>query len=909
MICMVRACYGRLTGVMPLTGLLPKTGAMGELPDMTGEAEGRWSPPPHAMQMVPRRGLLVRLDAVPGARILDLCAPAGYGKTLFAAQLRDRWLARGQPVAWLTLDPADADAGVLEQALATAQDRIKAVPPDGSALLVVDGLHLLEPARLSPVLEGLVRRLPAAVRLVLTGRVPVKAGLAPLRARGLVLDLRPADLCFNREEMQYLFNHALGPAEQQELEQLTGGWPVAVQFARRWWQRRGDRARLSHLAEALADDTADYMEEEVFAPVAAALMADAIRLSVMDRLGPEPVHHLLGQDESWYRLLDHVALGPFLRPLADEQQHYGMHPTLALSLQRRFQRLPHGERLSLRRRAAAWCQKRGDLIGAVRHAMKAGDADLAAQLVEAAGGAQEIWMRFGYGVIKALDDMLDATVLASYPRMKLLHALTLLKTGRLTEARNAFEEARRDTADFTEEPRGGDCGLLRIDALIVESTLLVNECAAVGDGRLALYVDAVNRTARLGPGGGRLVMASAKTAICISRAQQGQFDDALTASAEAMELYRRLDCVHGQFYHHLHLAGIHGARGQPGAVEEAITAAQGIAKRHLADDPAKEKLIAALSADIAYERDQIALAHRRLRQVGDTFNDEEAWFDILAAMHGTSAMVALASGGADAALGRLEAAAAEVARRQLPSLQRFLDALRISCLVMAGRREDALSLYGRVGMAPDMLDSLELWREREAVLLAYGRLALLRREPERVLEMTAAVMPGLRLADNKRSLIRLGALAALAADAADRPEQAAAHLRETLLLSADTGFRRIFREEGGAMLALLERFAAAGGDAEGPAGRHARTLLSDLTARPDGEGALALLTGSERRVLAELQAGHPDKVIARNLNLTLNTVKFHVKNIYAKLGVTGRGGLAGLQGAAGTAPLEHAEGV
>lgn len=885
---------------------MPKTGPMEDVRDRGAEAEGRWSPPPHATQTVPRRGLLARLDASAGVRILDLCAPAGYGKTLFAAQLRDRWLARGLPVAWLTLDPADAEEGALEQALTTAQDKIRAIPSGGSALLVLDGLHSLEPARLTPLLEGLVRRLPAAVRLVLTGRAPVKAGLAPLRARGLVLDLRPADLCFSREEMQYLFNHALGPAEQQELEQLTGGWPVAVQFARRWWQRRGDRARLSHLADALADDTADYLEEEVFARVDAALMADAVRLSVMDRLGPEPVHHLLGQDESWYRLLDNVALGPFLRPLADEQQHFAMHPTLALALRRCFQRLPHGERLALRRRAAAWCQRRGDLIGAVRHAMKAGDADLAAQLVEAAGGAQEIWMRFGYGVIKALDDMLDAAILAAYPRMKLLHALTLLKTGRLTEARNAFEEARRDTRDFTEEPRGGDCGLLRIDALIVESTLLVNECEAVGDGRLALYVDAVNRTARLGPGGGWLVMASAKTAICISRAQQGQFDEALAVSAEAMELYRRLDCVHGQFYHHLHLAGIHGARGQSAAVEEAIAAAHGIAKRHLTDDPAKEKLIAALSADIAYERDQIALAHRRLRQVGDTFN-EEAWFDILAAMHGTSAMVALASGGADAALSRLEAAAAEVARRRLPSLQRFLDALRISCLVLSGRREDALSLYGRVGMAPDMLDGLELWREREAVLLAYGRLALLRREPERVLEMTAAVMPGLRLADNKRSLIRLGALAALAADAADRPEQAAAHLRETLLLSADTGFRRIFREEGEAMLALLERFAALGEDGEGPAGRHARTLLTDLTTRPDGEGALALLTGGERKVLAELQAGHPDKVIARNLNLTLNTVKFHVKNIYAKLGVSGRSGLAGMPGAGGLAQADHAD--
>lgn len=858
--------------------------------------EGRWSPLPYAAAMVPRRSLLARVDASPGIRILELCAPAGFGKTLFAGQLRDRSLSLGQSVTWLSLSPRDAEPGCLETAFDDALMRIGEGSEDrsGAPLLVIDGAHCLPPARLTDTLTTLLSRLPGQTRLVLTGRVPLRAGLAALRARGLVLDLRAPDLAFSRDEIQFLFNHTLGVTEQHEVEQQTGGWPVAVQLAKRWWQRRSDRARLTHLADGVVEDLADFVAEEVFNTVDPTLLADTVRLSILDRLGPASVRHLLGQDETWYRLQDDPTLGAFLRSTGDDARQFMLHPALTLVLQRRFQRQPHAERLALRRRAAAWCQRHGDLIGAVRHAMQAGDADLAVAIMEKAGGAQEIWMRLGYGVIKALDEMLDASILALYPRMKLLHALTLIKTGRLSEARTVFDEVRRDTAGFTLEPNGGDCGLLRIDALIVESTLLVNECEAVTDGRMALYIDAVKRTTHLAPGTGQMVMASAKTAICISRAERGFFDDAVTASGEAMELYRRADCMHGQFYHHLHLAGIHGARGQSASAEDAIAAAHGIAKRHLSDDPGKERLIAALSADIAYERDQVALAHRRLRQLGETFN-EEAWFDILAAMHGTAAMVALASGGADAAMSRLDAAATEISRRKLPALRRFLDAIRISCLVMSGRQEDALSLYGLLGTLPDILGSLELWREREAVLLAYSRMALLRREPERVLEMASSVMPGLRAADNKRSLIRLGALTALAADAADRSELAVAHLREALMLSAETGFRRIFREEGAPMLTLLQRFSAREAP-DDPAGRQARTLVFDMTARPDCEGALSLLTGSERRVLSELQAGHPDKVIARNLNLTLNTVKFHVKNIYAKLGVTGRGALADLLG-------------
>jgi DNA-binding NarL/FixJ family response regulator len=56
----------------------------------------------------------------------------------------------------------------------------------------------------------------------------------------------------------------------------------------------------------------------------------------------------------------------------------------------------------------------------------------------------------------------------------------------------------------------------------------------------------------------------------------------------------------------------------------------------------------------------------------------------------------------------------------------------------------------------------------------------------------------------------------------------------------------------------------------------------------DGEAQKAGLTPSEQRVLESLARGLSNKEIARELWLTQQTVKFHLTNIYRRLGVTNR---------------------
>jgi LuxR family maltose regulon positive regulatory protein len=67
----------------------------------------------------------------------------------------------------------------------------------------------------------------------------------------------------------------------------------------------------------------------------------------------------------------------------------------------------------------------------------------------------------------------------------------------------------------------------------------------------------------------------------------------------------------------------------------------------------------------------------------------------------------------------------------------------------------------------------------------------------------------------------------------------------------------------------------------------ALSRLAELVPSIDGSSTPAL-SGRELEVLAELARQSSNKVIARVLQMTENTVKFHLKNIFQKLDIRQR---------------------
>jgi LuxR family maltose regulon positive regulatory protein len=221
--------------------------------------ESKLTPPLGRDGMVPRVGLLGRLEASGGVPVVAIAAPPGYGKTTLLVQ----WAERDpRTFVWLSVDGRDNDPVVLLTYLAMALDRGELIDPAvfralaspgalivesvlprlGSALssrtlpvvLVLDDAHLLQDEQCVDHVIALVEHLPSGSQLAIAGRGSSPLPLGRLRAEGRVLEIGAGDLAMDQGEAASLLRGAdveVSKAHCAELNRRTEGWPVALYLA------------------------------------------------------------------------------------------------------------------------------------------------------------------------------------------------------------------------------------------------------------------------------------------------------------------------------------------------------------------------------------------------------------------------------------------------------------------------------------------------------------------------------------------------------------------------------------------------------------------------------------------------------------------------------------------------------
>jgi LuxR family transcriptional regulator, maltose regulon positive regulatory protein len=193
-------------------------------------------------------------------------------------------------------------------------------------------------------------------------------------------------------------------------------------------------------------------------------------------------------------------------------------------------------------------------------------------------------------------------------------------------------------------------------------------------------------------------------------------------------------------------------------------------------------------------------------------------------------------------------------------------------------------------------------REREYLVLA--RVLLAEQAPEQALELLERLHARAATQGRTGSVIEVRALQALALSASGDQAGALAALAEALALAAPEGYLRVFVDEGPPMAALVRQLLAdrrQEGLAAADAPREFLARLVDafeqaglpvrLPVRRGGvvvAGLVEPLTERELEVLGLLAAGAPNRAIAKQLVVTLDTVKRHISHLFGKLGVANR---------------------
>jgi LuxR family maltose regulon positive regulatory protein len=111
---------------------------------------------------------------------------------------------------------------------------------------------------------------------------------------------------------------------------------------------------------------------------------------------------------------------------------------------------------------------------------------------------------------------------------------------------------------------------------------------------------------------------------------------------------------------------------------------------------------------------------------------------------------------------------------------------------------------------------------------------------------------------------------------------------QAVALAQPEGYIRVFLDEGPLVAKLL--YPVRGSQASG---RYAGEILdafglASRSAPPPDQLLIEPLSGREIEVLKLIEAGLSNQEIAAKLFISIATVKRHISNIYAKLGVTSR---------------------
>jgi LuxR family maltose regulon positive regulatory protein len=427
----------------------------------------------HAPQ--PRHGLVDRPDLVArlthdgGCKLILVCAPAGWGKTV----LLGKWYAspnERRPFAWVSLDRGDSDPvrfwSYVIAALRTIEPELgetalAALPSAGAELvdavvtplindltaasqrlvLVLDDYHLVRADAVHASLAFLLRHLPPKVRLAVATRADPPLPLAGLRAAGAIIEVRAAELRFTDSEADALFNGSLAlDLDQSEVELLqarTEGWAAGLQLAALSLQGQEDRRAFIEEFTGHDRQIGDYLHE-VLADQAPALRDFMLRTSVLERMCAPLRKALTGADDATARLEEVERSNLFVVPLDSHRTWYRYHHLFRELLRHELEQAEPGLSVELHRRAAAWHGAQGTVEEAIAHATAADEFGDACELI-AAHCPDMLSLGQAETVLRWIAALPHDTVLADV-RLCVARSWGALLLGRLDEA----ERWRRD---------------------------------------------------------------------------------------------------------------------------------------------------------------------------------------------------------------------------------------------------------------------------------------------------------------------------------------------------------------------------------------------------------------------------------------------------------------------------------
>lgn len=848
-----------------------------------------------------------------------------------------RFLAYCMAALAVVLPAAGNPAAEVEPLLIPLINQLTTV--DQHRILVLDDYHLIENEAIDHALTFLLEHAPPTLHICITSRVDPNLPLHRWRARQQMTELRARDLRFTVAESAQLFREKLAlsltEGDLQALNQHTEGWITALQMAGQSLQGRS-AAEIHTFVHGFRGShrfVLDYLIEEVLHHQPPALQNFLLHTAILERLCAPLCDFLLAaadpvsQDttqENATQLSAQKPFAPFSTPASPTQQILEALEaknlfTFALDEERRWFRYHHlfADLLrlhlqsrqptivpQLHRRAAEWYAAEGLIEEAIDHAIQGDATALAAEwtaqiatsllqrgelltLKRAISKLPSHYVTEDYRLaltqawaatavmehqdpepdfelltkllknVKEVDEARRADLLAQVLVMRTTWAVSL------NQIDDALHYGREALAQLTTDAmvmrnlitlQLGNAHRVRGDfqTAIEQYQTICTQGTAVNDA-LIIYITH-HQCARLYRLQGRLDTAERlcdhaialnqqlhEPTLLVGLAHVGKAEvlwerwdlgAALAHAEQAVEVCRLAGMTEGvAFAYHL-LARIHFAQGAPTAAEEAITAAEPYLQNIKEAD--------GIQWDRLYGLRYAMLRQREEKATNDTLLPDLAFLQVQLD-HAQSA------------------------------IQTDMMAADLRCELVIAVAQASL-LLDQPTATLQLLEDARYWDGEQSTLFTLDR-TLLR-----------AVAHQLLGEDNAATTALNTALDTAAQQGQQRPFLELGGLLQSLLPQFDATVATRYSS----FAATVATQVAPTRQVEPSSGLHTDQSADTTMATPSTEVLVETFSDRELEVLTLIADGKRNQEIADTLVVSINTVRYHTKNIYGKLNVNNR---------------------
>ena len=852
-----------------------------------------------------------------------ISAPAGFGKTTMLVGWSHVLKKNGVNVCWLLFDntiktpsmlasyilyalyKADIDIDAngitdfsilqtlpIEKLIALLIHTIEML--DEQIVFIIDNFELISDELLDQIIQPLLEFSTFNFHLSIAtdNYCPLKKALFELQNK--VIHITPEHLAFSKHDIKMFFQDELGSKTLEYIFYMTEGWPIAVQFFRKIFFVDSDNQALEQELKINFKLIDRYIIEKITNKFSIKEQQLLMEMAISESFGDDLKHYLGIHYTAFFSTLV-KRISPLIIQL--DKYKYKFNPIFKEYLLKKSGKVKSQYFHDIYLKAAIWFAHQGLLKPAIEYCIKANNPQKVLDIIESFGGVFMVWIKEGFSylelILKRLDQCLENDHTENFTNsmtMHIYHCIVNIKSGNKQLADKDYSVILEHYSFIKVHLSNKEQKIIECELFLMKIILDFNkgkmliECDCEQLKYNISQFDSVNYS----------LFGQYYNILCLGYLQRGRLAQALNYAKLSIDNYKKINSLYGEIYIYTHLGDISFAEGKSNNSAKLLHKAFNLTRSNFSNDKGMISSIQILTAELNYQQGKSAGPNIQL--LLKQLEGQEAWFDIYFAGYITSSNIAFDQHGLEAAITLLDNAKVYLLQKKLDALIPSLNIQKMNLFLKENKLTQAKEQMVKTGIKLSYYQNDEeaniAWRETLSAAVTICKMYIMEGKISEVLISLEVFCKRASEENNNLSLLYYEILFCIAYQKINDETLSFIHLEKAISLYGDSGYIRPFIDNTKVVRPLLEKYFSSrykvATSQKYPLLTQAKILEKQLNDYHQSIENLNIMTKREQEVLDQLALGFSNKVIANKINISANTVCFHLKNIFIKLQASNR---------------------